>query len=98
MVAFIVYNGEEDWTPQATPCYENYPEYYQDVGYPFKMEFLDIGHGLDLSEYKGVSPMTLVALTAMKYIFSEEEVPVTFQQAALHLLKVQNIDAGKDFY
>lgn len=97
VVAFIVYNGEEDWAPQAIPRYENYPEYYQDIGYPFKVEFLDIGHGLDLSEYKGVSPMTLVALTAMKYIFSEEEFPVTFQQAALHLLKVQNTDAGKEF-
>lgn len=61
------------------------------------MEFLDIGHGINLIDFGNISPETLVALTAMKYIFSEAEFPVTFRQAALHLLESQNTDAGKEF-
>ena len=97
VVAFIIYNGEEEWKPVASPRYENYPEYYQDIGYPFKVEFLDIGHGINLIDFGNISPETLVALTAMKYIFSEAEFPVTFRQAALHLLESQNTNAGKEF-
>ena len=47
VVAFIVYNGEDGWDPLSTPHFAEYPEYYHDIGYPFKVEFLDIGHGID---------------------------------------------------
>lgn len=75
----------------------NYPEYYHDIGFPFKVEFLDVGHAIDDAELRDFSPTTLVALTAMKYIFDVEKFSITFREAALHLLKMQNTDEGRDF-
>ena len=80
MVAFIVYNGEIDWNPLSKPHFANYPEYYHDIGYPFKVEFLDVGHGVSDDDLKGLSPMTLVALTAMKYIWNAEQFSVSFKE------------------
>lgn len=97
VVAFIVYNGEKDWNPLANGRFTNYPEYYRDIGYPFKVEFLDVGHAIDDTELKDFSPITLVALTAMKYIFDIEKFSISFREAAAHLLKMQNTDEGKDF-
>ncbi len=97
VVAFIVYNGEKGWNPLAQGRFANYPEYYRDIGFPFKVEFLDVGHAIDDAELKDFSPITLVALTAMKYIFDVEKFSITFREAALHLLKMQNTDEGRDF-
>lgn len=97
VVAFIVYNGEMGWNPLAQGRFANYPEYYRNIGFPFKVEFLDVGHAIDDVELRDFSPTTLVALTAMKYIFDVEKFSITFREAALHLLKMQNTDEGKDF-
>lgn len=97
VVAFIVYNGENDWNPLTQGRFTNYPEYYHDIGYPFKVEFLDVGHAIDDAELKEFSPVTLVALTAMKYIWDVEKFSTTFREAAVHLLKWQNTDEGRDF-
>ena len=97
VVAFIVYNGENDWNPLSQGRFVDYPKYYQDIGYPFKVEFLDVGHAIDDAELKDFSPITLVALTAMKYIFDIEKFSISFREAAAHLLKMQNTDEGKDF-
>ena len=40
---------------------------------------------------------TLVALTAMKYIFDVEKFSISFREAAAHLLRLQNTDEGMDF-
>ena len=97
VVAFIVYNGENDWNPLSETHYAEYPEFYHDIGYPFKVEFLDVGHAIDDKELKDFSPFTLVALTAMKYIWNAEQFSVTFREAAMRLLKWQNTDKGRDF-
>ena len=97
VVAFIVYNGENDWDPLSETHYAEYPEFYHDIGYPFKVEFLDVGHAIDDKELKDFSPFTLVALTAMKYIWNAEQFSVSFREAAMRLLKWQNTDKGKDF-
>jgi len=97
VVAFIVYNGENDWDPLSETHYAEYPEFYHDIGYPFKVEFLDVGHAIDDKELKDFSPFTLVALTAMKYIWNAEQFSVSFREAAMRLLKWQNTDKGRDF-
>jgi hypothetical protein len=97
VVAFIVYNGENDWNPLAQGRFANYPEYYRDIGFPFKVEFLDVGHAIDDAELKDFSPITLVALTAMKYIWDVEKFSISFREAAKHLLKMQNTDEGRNF-
>ena len=97
VVAFIVYNGEKEWNPLLETHYADYPEYYHTIGYPFKVELLDVGHAVDDSELKQLSPFTLVALTAMKYIWNAEQFTVSFRDAASHLLRMQNTDEGRDF-
>ena len=68
VMAFIVYNGEEGWDPLSEKRFPGYPEFYNDIGYPFKVEYLDVGNAINDVDLKDVSPITLVALTAMKYI------------------------------
>ena len=97
VVAFIVYNGEDGWDPLGDKRFPNYPEFYHDIGYPFKVEFLDVGHAIDDMEMKNISPITLVALTAMKYIWDVESFSISFREAAAQLLRVQNTDEGKEF-
>ena len=96
-MAFIIYNGEDKWDPLAMPHFANYPSFYHDIGYPFKVEFLDIGYGIDDADLKNVSPATLVALTSLKYIFKEEQFTVSFREAAAHLLKLDRSPEGRDF-
>ena len=97
VVAFIVYNGEDEWNPLSETHYADYPEFYHDIGYPFKAIFLDVGRGIENVDMKDISPFTLVALTAMKYIFNAEQFEISFREAAMHLLRWQNTDKGRDF-
>ena len=97
VMAFIVYNGEEGWDPLSEKRFPGYPEFYNDIGYPFKVEYLDVGHAIDDVDLKNVSPITLVALTAMKYIWDVEKFSISFREAAMHLLKMQNTAEGRDF-
>ncbi len=97
VVAFIVYNGQNDWDPLSETHYAEYPEFYHDIGYPFKTIMLDVGHAVDDKELKDFSPFTLVALTAMKYIWNAQQFSVSFREAAMRLLKWQNTDEGRDF-
>ncbi len=97
VVAFIVYNGEDAWDPLSETHYAEYPEFYHDIGYPFKAIFLDVGHGIENVDMKDISPFTIVALTAMKYIWNAEQFEISFRDAAMHLLRWQNTDKGRDF-
>ena len=97
VVAFIVYNGKDEWNPLSKPHFENYPKYYHKIGYPFMLEFLDVGYGINDDDLKNVSPVTLVALTSLKYIFNEKKFTVSFRKAATHLLKLDRSPEGKEF-
>ena len=97
VVAFIVYNGEDAWNPLSETHYADYPEFYHDIGYPFKAILLDVGRGIENVDMKDISPFTLVALTAMKYIWNAEQFEISFRDAAIHLLRWQNTDKGRDF-
>ena len=97
VVAFIVYNGKDKWDPLSKPHFAKYPKYYHDIGYPFKIEFLDIGYGIDDTELKNFSPATIVALTSLKYIFDEEKFTISFREGAALLLKLDRSPEGRDF-
>ena len=97
VVAFIVYNGEDAWNPLSETHYADYPEFYHDIGYPFKAILLDVGRGIENVDMKDISPFTIVALTAMKYIWNAEQFEISFRKAAMHLLRWQNTDKGRDF-
>jgi hypothetical protein len=53
----------------------------------FEVEFLDVGHAIDDVELKDFSPITLVALTAMKYIGAKAQymAPRSYRQVHLPL-------------
>ena len=97
VVAFIVYNGKDEWNPLSKPHFENYPKYYHKIGYPFMLEFLDVGYGINDDDLKNVSPVTLVALTSLKYIFDEKKFTISVREAAAHLLKLDHSPEGKEF-
>ena len=80
-------NDKSDFVHDRYFRFANYPEYYRDIGYPFKVEFLDVGHAIDDVELKDFSPITLVALTAMKYIGAKAQymAPRSYRQVHLPL-------------
>jgi len=76
-VAIIVYNGNADWNPITdssfrTP-YPEYPDYFNQVGYPFVCEFIDVGDEIDAADFMTADPQLAVALIAMRYAFRREE-------------------------
>ena len=69
MVAIVVYNGKERWQSLPKP-YTKYPKYFQEVGLPFKVEFIDIGTEISTDEFNELEPMLKLALVAMRYVFN----------------------------
>jgi len=68
MVAVVVYNGSERWTSLGVP-YRKYPGYFQEVGLPFKVEFIDIGDEISVEEFNNLDPLMKLVLVAMRYVF-----------------------------
>jgi len=68
MVAIVVYNGKEKWNALPKP-YPSYPKYFQEVGLPFRVEFINIGDQISMKEFDNLSPEMKLALVAMRYVF-----------------------------
>lgn len=68
MVAIVVYNGKERWNSLPKP-YPDYPEYFREVGLPFRVEFIDIGTEISAEEFNELEPEMKLAMVAMKYVF-----------------------------
>ncbi|MFA6624135.1 MAG: hypothetical protein WCS54_08510, partial [Fibrobacteraceae bacterium] len=43
VVAIVIYNGRDAWNPSRLQPYPDYPEYFRDIGLPFKLEFVNVG-------------------------------------------------------
>ena len=88
VVAIIVYNGREKWNPLNAKPYPKYPEFFQNVGLPFHLEFIDVGHSeLDLSS---LDPQLALVLVAMRYAFDSFGQQAAFKEALASLLKQGN--------
>jgi predicted transposase YdaD len=88
VVAIIVYNGREKWNPLNAKPYPKYPEFFQNVGLPFHLEFIDVGHSeLDLSS---LDPQLALVLVAMRYAFDSFGQQEAFKEALASLLKQGN--------
>jgi predicted transposase YdaD len=88
VVAIIVYNGREKWNPLNAKPYPKYPEFFQNVGLPFHLEFIDVGHAeLDLSS---LDPQLALVLVAMRYAFDSFGQQEAFKEALASLLKQGN--------
>ena len=88
VIAIIVYNGKEKWNPLNAKPYPKYPEFFQNVGLPFHLEFIDVGHSeLDLSS---LDPQLTLVLVAMRYAFDSFGQQEAFKEALASLLKQGN--------
>ncbi len=95
MVAVIVYNGEIKWNPLKAKLYAKYPEYFHDIGYPFKIEMIDVGNEVGNIDFNQLNPYVSLALVAMKYVFNAEKYKPLMDKAVAYFTNPKNkIDAN----
>jgi len=90
MVAVIVYNGEIKWNPLKTKLYAKYPEYFHDIGYPFKIEMINVGKEVDDIDFSKLNPYVALTLVAMKYVFNAEKYKPLMDKAMAYFLDPKN--------
>lgn len=71
-IAIVLYNGKEPWIFEKATMFPNYPEYYHKIGLPFILELVNVGTVFEDYEIPQISPKIALALIAMKYVFSGE--------------------------
>ncbi|WP_407441362.1 Rpn family recombination-promoting nuclease/putative transposase [Fibrobacter sp.] len=90
MVAVIVYNGEIKWNPLKAKLYAKYPEYFHDIGYPFKIEMINVGKEVGDIDFSKLNPYVALTLVAMKYVFNAEKYKPLMDKAMAHFLDPKN--------
>lgn len=71
-IAIVLYNGKQPWSIGNATMFPNYPEYYHKIGLPFILELVNVGTVFEDYEIPQISPKIALALIAMKYVFSGE--------------------------
>ncbi|SHK95508.1 MULTISPECIES: Rpn family recombination-promoting nuclease/putative transposase [unclassified Fibrobacter] len=95
MVAVIVYNGEIKWNPLKAKLYAKYPEYFHDIGYPFKIEMINVGKEVGDIDFSKLNPYVALTLVAMKYVFNAEKYKPLMDKAVAYFTNPKNkIDAN----
>ncbi|WP_407444703.1 Rpn family recombination-promoting nuclease/putative transposase [Fibrobacter sp.] len=90
MVAVIVYNGEIKWNPLKAKLYAKYPEYFHDIGYPFKIEMINVGKEVGNIDFSKLNPYVALTLVAMKYVFNAEKYKPLMDKAMAYFLDPKN--------
>ncbi len=90
MVAVIVYNGEIKWNPLKAKLYAKYPEYFHDIGYPFKIEMINVGKEVGNIDFNKLNPYVALTLVAMKYVFNAEKYKPLMDKAMAYFLDPKN--------
>ncbi|MCQ2103054.1 MAG: Rpn family recombination-promoting nuclease/putative transposase [Fibrobacter sp.] len=90
MVAVIVYNGEIKWNPLKAKLYAKYPEYFHDIGYPFKIEMINVGKEVGDIDFSKLNPYVSLALVAMKFVFNAEKYRPLMDKAMAYFLDPKN--------
>ena len=90
MVAVIVYNGEIKWNPLKAKLYAKYPEYFHDIGYPFKIEMINVGKEVGDIDFSKLNPYVSLALVAMKFVFNAEKYRPLMDRAMAYFLDPKN--------
>ena len=99
MVAVIVYNGEIKWNPLKAKLYAKYPEYFHDIGYPFKIEMINVGKEVGDIDFSKLNPYVALTLVAMKYVFNAEKYKPLMDKAMAYFLDPKNkIDDSFDAF
>lgn len=74
----------------------NYPEYYHRIGLPFILELVNVREVFEDNEIPQISPKIALALIALKYVFSGENLKVHLQAAMAGLASLPHNEA-EDF-
>lgn len=72
-IAIVLYNGKKSWNIEKEIMFPNYPKYYHKIGLPFILEVIDVSDIFNDDEIPHISPKIALALVAMKYVFSGDE-------------------------
>lgn len=94
MVAIVVYNGKNTWSSLPKP-FPKYPEYFQDVGLPFKVELIDIGDQISLEEFDKLDPTFKLAMVAMLYVFDSLGMKEKFTNIMVEFVRSPNEESRK---
>lgn len=84
-VAIIVYNGRDKWNPLKIKPHPDYPEFFQKVGLPFRVEFIDLGR--EPVDFSNLDPLLALAIAAMRMVFDAYGAEKYFKTALRRLLK-----------
>ena len=84
-VAIIVYNGRDKWNPLKIKPHPGYPEFFQKVGLPFRVEFIDLGR--EPVDFSNLDPLLALAIAAMRMVFDAYGAEKYFKMALRRLLK-----------
>lgn len=95
-VAIVLYNGKDSWKIGNTTMFPNYPEYYHKIGLPFILELVDVGDIFSENEISQISPKIALALVALKYVFSGDQLK-KFLKPAIAGLKSLPHEEAEDF-
>ncbi len=95
-VAVVLYNGKDPWHIEKEVMYPNYPEYYHKIGLPFLLEVIDVSDIFEDNEISQISPKIALALVALKYVFSGENLKKHLK-AAMAGLKSLPRDEAEEF-
>jgi len=84
-VAIIVYNGRDKWNPLKIKPHPGYPDFFQKVGLPFRVEFIDLGR--EQVDFSNLDPLLALAIAAMRMVFDAYGAEKYFKTALRRLLK-----------
>ena len=93
VVAIVIYNGRDAWNPSRLQPYPDYPEYFRDIGLPFKLEFVNVGVEIKSEDIWNLEPSLALALVAMRYVFAAEENAALFNECTRRFLALKTEDA-----
>ena len=95
-VAIVLYNGKDSWRVERETMFPNYPEYYHKIGLPFLLEVIDVRDIFNDEEIPQISPKIALALVALKYVFTGENLKMHLK-AAMAGLKSLPREEAEDF-
>ena len=95
-VAIVLYNGKLPWRIEKETMFPNYPDYYHRIGLPFLLEVVDVSDIFKESEIPKLSPKIALALVALKYVFTGENLEKHLKAAMAGLASLPREEA-EDF-
>ena len=95
-VAIVLYNGKLPWRIEKETMFPNYPDYYHKIGLPFLLEVVDVSDIFKESEIPNLSPKIALALVALKYVFTGENLEKHLKAAMAGLASLPREEA-EDF-